>query len=170
MRIRQLKLEVAVLLAAVMTCSAPASTGMFALTASAAAKAQVRLNVESKTLKAGQKGYKLKLVNNKQKWKIQKVTTTKASVCKPYGRKNTYVLLKGKNKGTATIRVKAVRMVTKNGKKTAKSKWLSCKVHVKQKAPDTKVPDTPEAVNGDVTVSNQAQLESALNLALLYIS
>lgn len=162
MRIRQLKLEVAVLLAAVMTCSAPASAGMPALTASAAAKAQVRLNVESKTLNAGQKGYKLKLVNNKQKWKIQKVTTTKASVCKPYGRKNTYVLLKGKKNGTATIRVKAVRTVTKNGKKTTKSKWLSCKVRVKQKAPDTNVPDTAEAVNGDVTVSNQAQLENAL--------
>ena len=169
MSIKQLKLEVALVLAIVMVCSAPAS-GMFALTASAAAKAQIRLNVESKTLKAGQKGYKLKLVNNKQKWKIRKVTTTKASVCKPYGRKNTYVLLKGKNKGTATIRVKAVRTVTKNGKKTTKSKWLSCKVRVKQKASDTKVPDTPEAVDGDVTVSNQAQLESALNLALLYIS
>ena len=61
MRIRQLKLEVAVLLAAVMTCRAPASAGMSALTVSAAAKAQVRLNVESKTLKVGQKGYKLKL-------------------------------------------------------------------------------------------------------------
>lgn len=160
MRIRQLKLEVAVLLAAVMTCSAPASAGMSALTVSAAAKAQVRLNVESKTLKVGQKGYKLKLVNNNQKWKIQKVTTTKASVCKPYGRKNTYVLLKGKKEGTAAIRVKAVRTVTKNGKKTTKSKWLSCKVRVKQKAPDT-----AETVNGDVTVSNQTQLENALKNA-----
>ncbi len=165
MRIKQLKLEVAVLLAAVMTCSAPASTWMPALTASAAVKAQVRLNVESKTLKAGQKDYKLKLVNNKQKWKIRKVTTTKASVCKPYGRKNTYVLLKGKKKGTATIRVKTVRTVTKNGKKTTKSKWLSCKVRVKQKAADTTVPDTPEAVNRDVTVSNQLQLENALKNA-----
>ncbi|MCI8917662.1 MAG: hypothetical protein HFH29_02640 [Eubacterium sp.] len=165
MRIRQLKLEVAVLLAAVMTCSAPACAGMPVLTASAAAKAQVRLNVESKTLKVGQKDYKLKLVNNKQNWKIRKVTTTKASVCKPYGRKNTYVLLKGKKKGTATIRVKAVRTVTKNGKKTTKSKWLSCKVRVKQPSPDTNAPDTPEAVDGDVTVSNQTQLENALKNA-----
>ncbi len=165
MRIRQLKSEVAVLLAAVMACSAPAYAGMPALAASAAAKAQVRLNVESKTLKVGQKDYKLKLVNNKQNWKIQKVTTTKASVCKPYGRKNTYVLLKGKKKGTATIRVKAVRTVTKNGKKTTRSKWLSCKVRVKQPAPDTNAPDTPEAVNGDVTASNQTQLENALKNA-----
>ena len=165
MRIRQLKLEVAVLLAAVMTCSAPACAGMPVLTASAAAKAQVRLNVESKTLKVGQKDYKLKLVNNKQNWKIRKVTTTKASVCRPYGRKNTYVLLKGKKKGTATIRVKAVRTVTKNGKKTTKSKWLSCKVRVKQPAPDTNAPDTPEAVDGDVAVSNQTQLENALKNA-----
>ena len=165
MRIRQLKLEVAVLLAAVMTCSAPACAGMPALTVSAAAKAQVRLNVESKTLKVGQKDYKLKLVNNKQNWKIRKVTTTKASVCRPYGRKNTYVLLKGKKKGTATIRVKAVRTVTKNGKKTTKSKWLSCKVRVKQPSPDTNAPDTPEAVDGDVAVSNQTQLENALKNA-----
>ncbi len=165
MRIRQLKLEVAVLLAAVMTCSAPACAGMPALTASAAAKAQVRLNVESKTLKVGQKDYKLKLVNNKQNWKIRKVTTTKASVCRPYGRKNTYVLLKGKKKGTATIRVKAVRTVTKNGKKTTKSKWLSCKVRVKHPSPDTNAPDTPEAVDGDVAVSNQTQLENALKNA-----
>lgn len=165
MRIRQLKLEVAVLIAAVMTCSVPAFAGMSALKASAAAKAQVGLNVESKTLKVGQKDYKLKLVNNKQKWKIQKVTTTKASVCKPYGRKNTYVLLKGKKKGTATIRVKAVRTVTKNGKKTTKSKWLSCKVRVKQVVPDTNVPDPSEAMNEDVTVSNQTQLENALKNA-----
>lgn len=161
MKIRKLKLEAALLLAAVMACSAPASTGTLTLTASAATGTQVKLNVKSKTLKAGQKDYKLKLVNNKQKWKIKKATSTKASVCKPYGRKNTYVLLKGQKKGDATIRVKIARTVTKNGKKATKSKWLSCKVRVKKAAAET-APDKTESVNGDATATDQAQLEAAL--------
>lgn len=167
LKIKQLKLEAALLLAVVMACSAPASTGLLAASA-ATTGGQVRLNVKSKTLKAGQKDYKLKLVNNKQKWKIQKVTTTNAAVCKAYGKKTTYVLLKGKKKGTATIRVKVTRSVTKNGKKAVKSKWLSCKVRVKQKASDTTATDTqdtPEVVNGNVTASDQAQLEAALKNA-----
>ncbi len=159
MRIRRLKMEAAVLLAFILSCSTAMAQCVPVLAASAAAQKQLELNVKSKTLKTGQKDYKLKLVNNKQGWKIKKVTTTNAEVCKPYGKKKTYVLLKGKKKGTAAIRVKVVRTVTKNGKKTVKSKWLSCKVRVKQPAADT-----PEAVS-DVTVSNQAQLEKALKNA-----
>ena len=130
------------------------------LPASAAAQKQVSLNVKSKTLKVGQKDYKLKLVNNRQGWKIKKVTTTDAAVCKPYGKKKTYVLLKGKGKGSAVIRVKVTRTVLKNGKKTTKSKQLSCRVHVKAAA--AKAPDTEQAQKEDVTVSSQKQLEAAL--------
>lgn len=160
MRIRQLKTEVAVLLAFVMLCSTAMVPCGPVLTASAAAQKQVKLNVKSKTLKVGQKGYKLKLVNNKQGWKIKKVTTGNAAVCKPYGKKKTYVLLEGKGKGSATIQVKVTRTVLKKGKKTTKSKQLSCKVRVKAAA--TKTPDTEQTQAEDVTVSGQEQLEAAL--------
>ena len=160
MKIRQLKMKAAVLLAFIVSCSTAMAPCVPALEASAAAQKQVKLNVSSKTLKAGQKGYKLRLVNNQQGWKIKKVTTTDAAVCKPYGKKKTYVLLKGKGKGSAVIRVKVTRTVLKNGKKTAKSRQLSCKVRVKAAA--AKAPDTEQAQKEDVTVSSQKQLEAAL--------
>lgn len=160
MRIRQLKLEAAVLLAFILSCSTAMAPCVPVSAASAAAQKQVKLNVKSKTLNVGQKGYKLKLVNNQQGWKIKKVTTTNAAVCKPYGKKKTYVLLKGKEKGSAAIRVKVTRTVVKNGKKTTKSKQLSCKVRVKAAA--AKAPDTEQAQKEDVTVSGQQQLEAAL--------
>ncbi len=160
MSIRRLKMEAALLLAFIMSCSTAMAPCVPVLEASAAAQKQVKLNVRSKTLKVGQKGYKLKLVNNQQGWKIKKVTTTNAAVCKPYGKKKTYVLLKGKGKGSAVIRVKVTRTVLKNGKKTAKSRQLSCKVRVKAAA--AKAPDTEQAQKEDVTVSSQKQLEAAL--------
>lgn len=160
MSIRRLKMEAALLLAFIMSCSTAMAPCVPVLEASAAAQKQVKLNVRSKTLKVGQKGYKLKLVNNQQGWKIKKVTTTNAAVCKPYGKKKTYVLLKGKGKGSAVIRVKVTRTVLKNGKKTTKSKQLSCKVRVKAAA--AKAPDTEQAQKEDVTVSSQKQLEAAL--------
>ncbi len=160
MSIRRLKMEAALLLAFIMSCSTAMAPCVPVLEASAAAQKQVKLNVRSKTLKVGQKGYKLKLVNNQQGWKIKKVTTTNAAVCKPYGKKKTYVLLKGKGKGSAAIRVKVTRTVLKNGKKTTKSKQLSCRVHVKAAA--AKAPDTEQAQKEDVTVSSQKQLEAAL--------
>ena len=160
MKIRQLKMKAAVLLAFIVSCSTATAPCVPALEAPAAAQKQVKLNVSSKTLKAGQKGYKLRLVNNQQGWKIKKVTTTDAAVCKPYGKKKTYVLLKGKGKGSAVIRVKVTRTVLKNGKKTAKSRQLSCRVRVKAAA--AKAPDTEQAQKEDVTVSSQKQLEAAL--------
>ena len=160
MSIRRLKMEAALLLAFIVSCCTVMAPCMPVLPASAAAQKQVSLNVKSKTLKVGQKDYKLKLVNNRQGWKIKKVTTTDAAVCKPYGKKKTYVLLKGKGKGSAVIRVKVTRTVLKNGKKTTKSKQLSCKVRVKAAA--AKAPDTEQAQKEDVTVSSQKQLEAAL--------
>ena len=158
MRIRQLKLEAAVLLAFILSFGTAVAPCMPVPATSAAAQKQVKLNVRSKTLKVGQKGYKLKLVNNQQGWKIKKVTTTNAAVCKPYGKKKTYVLLKGKGKGSATIQVKVTRTVVKNGKKTTKSKQLSCRVLVKAAA----AKDTEQTLKEDVTVSGQQQLEAAL--------
>ncbi len=158
MRIRQLKLEAAVLLAFILSFGTAVAPCVPVPATSAAAQKQVKLNVKSKTLKVGQKGYKLKLVNNQQGWKIKKVTTTNAAVCKPYGKKKTYVLLKGKGKGSAAIQVKVTRTVVKNGKKTTKSKQLSCKVRVKADA----AKDTEQTLKEDVTVSGQQQLEAAL--------
>lgn len=158
MRIRQLKLEAAVLLAFILSFGTAVAPCVPVPATSAATQKQVKLNVRSKTLKVGQKGYKLKLVNNQQGWKIKKVTTTNAAVCKPYGKKKTYVLLKGKGKGSATIQVKVTRTVVKNGKKTTKSKQLSCRVLVKA-AP---AKDTEQTLKEDVTVSGQQQLEAAL--------
>ena len=160
MSIRRLKMEAALLLAFIVSCCTVMAPCMPVLPASAAAQKQVSLNVRSKTLKVGQKDYKLKLVNNRQGWKIKKVTTTDAAVGKPYGKKKTYVLLKGKGKGSAVIRVKVTRTVLKNGKKTTKSKQLSCRVRVKAAA--AKAPDTEQAQKEDVTVSSQKQLEAAL--------
>lgn len=158
MRIRQLKLEAAVLLAFILSFGTAVAPCVPVPATSAAAQKQVKLNVRSKTLKVGQKGYKLKLVNNQQGWKIKKVTTTNAAVCKPYGKKKTYVLLKGKGKGSAAIQVKVTRTVVKNGKKTTKSKQLSCRVLVKAAA----AKDTEQTLKEDVTVSGQQQLEAAL--------
>lgn len=158
MRIRQLKLEAAVLLAFILSFGTAVAPCVPVPGTSAAAQKQVKLNVKSKTLKVGQKGYKLKLVNNQQGWKIKKVTTTNAAVCKPYGKKKTYVLLKGNGKGSAAIQVKVTRTVVKNGKKTTKSKQLSCKVRVKADA----AKDTEQTLKEDVTVSGQQQLEAAL--------
>lgn len=160
MKIRQLKLEAAALLAFILSFSTAMAPCVPVPAASAAAQKQVKLNVKSKTLKVGQKGYKLKLVNNQQGWKIKKVTTTNAAVCKPYGKTKTYVLLKGKGKDSAAIQVKVTRTVVKNGKKTTKSKQLSCKVRVKAAA--AKAPDTEQTQKEDVTVSGQQQLEAAL--------
>ncbi len=158
MRIRQLKLEAAVLLAFILSFGTAVAPCVPVPATSAATQKQVKLNVKSKTLKVGQKGYKLKLVNNQQGWKIKKVTTTNAAVCKPYGKKKTYVLLKGKGKGSAAIQVKVTRTVVKNGKKTTKSKQLSCRVLVKAAA----AKDTEQTLKEDVTVSGQQQLEAAL--------
>ena len=66
MRIRQLKLEAAVLLAFILSFGTAVAPCMPVPATSAAAQKQVKLNVRSKTLKVGQKGYKLKLVNNQQ--------------------------------------------------------------------------------------------------------
>ena len=154
------KLEVAAIMAVVMACSTAIAPCRPTLTAKAASQKQVKLNVKSKTLKEGQTGYKLKLVNNARGWKIKKVSTTNEEVCKPYSRKKTYVLLKAKGEGTAKIKVKAVRIILKDGKKATKSKQLSCKVRVK--ADTSKTPDTEPALSKDVTASSQEQLEAAL--------
>lgn len=161
MRKRQVKLEVAAIMAVMMACSTAIAPCRPTLTAKAASQKQVKLNVKSKTLKEGQTGYKLKLVNNARGWKIKKVSTTNEEVCKPYSRKKTHVLLKAKGKGSAVIKVKAVRTVLKTGEgKTTKSKQLSCRVRVK--ADTSKTPDTEPALSKDVTASSQEQLEAAL--------
>jgi len=155
-----MKKALAVTLSAAMAFSVPMVSNLS--TASAASK-NVTLNVTKKTMKVGQKNYKLKLKNHKTYgWKIKKVSTTKKSVVTPYGKKATYVKLKAKKKGTATIKV----TVKSTKKKKNTTKVLKCKVTVKA-ATTTPTPNpdqTPDPIPAvtTATAATQAELEEAL--------
>ena len=63
------------------------------MTAASAAAKVVRLNTTYKTLRVGQKDYKLRLVSNTLNWKIKKASTTNKKIAMVYGKKASYVLL-----------------------------------------------------------------------------
>lgn len=165
-----LKKAVAVTLSAAMACSMPAA-GTPA-TVSAAANKYVSLNTTFKTLKVGQKDYRLRLKNNTVGWKIKKVTTTDKKIAMVYSKTASYVLLKGKAEGRATVRVN----VTTSKRKKNNKKTLRCRVNVVA-APGTSEdptkPVTPPAITTKATVGTQAELDSALankNLTKITVS
>ena len=109
------------------------------LITASAAKKNVSLNTTFKTLKIG-KSYKLKLKNNTINWKIKKVTTSNKKICTVYNKKSTTVLLKGKNEGRATIKIK----IKTNKRKVYNKKTLKCRVKViPGKSSQTPIPDQP---------------------------
>lgn len=109
------------------------------LITTSAAKKNVSLNTTFKTLKIG-KSYKLKLKNNTINWKIKKVTTSNKKICTVYNKKSTTVLLKGKNEGRATIKIK----IKTNKRKVYNKKTLKCRVKViPGKSSQTPIPDQP---------------------------
>ena len=114
-----------------------------------AAKKNVGLNTTFKTLKVG-KSYKLKLKNNSINWKIQKVTTSNKKICTVSKKKTTSVLLKGKNIGRATIKVK----IKTSKRRKYNKKILKCRVKVvpKKYAP---IPEPqPDPVPEQTTIYN----------------
>ena len=165
-----LKKAVAMTLSAAMACSMPAAATP--ATVSAAANKYVSLNTTFKTLKVGQKDYRLRLKNNTVGWKIKKVTTTDKKIAMVYGKTASYVLLKGKAEGRATVRVN----VTTSKRKKNNKKTLRCRVNVVA-APGTSEdptkPVTPPAITTEATVGTQAELDSALankNLTKITVS
>lgn len=117
-----LKKALAGILSTAMIISVVSQTNLATVSA---AKKNVRLNTTFKTLKVG-KSYKLKLKNNTIKWKIKKVSTSDKKICTVYKKKSTSVLIKGKNVGRATIKIKI-----KTGKrKKFNKKTLKCRVKV----------------------------------------
>ena len=169
-----LKKVLAVSLSATLALSASAFAGAPALQADAAAKF-VGLNTTFKTLRTGQKDYKLRLVNNTAGWKVKKVTTSDKSICAVYGKKASYVLLKGKSEGRAVVKV-SVKTAKREKNNT---KTLRCKVNVIAANPSPDTPDVPVApdlpstpdASTSAQVSTQAELNNALaNQALTTIT
>lgn len=166
MKQMSMKKALAVLLSAAMAFSVPAVSRPVKAEASASAPKYVKLNTTFKTLKAGQKNYRLYLTNNKISWKIQKVTVSDKSVAAAYGKTADSVQLKGKKEGRATVTLK----LTTQKRKTNAVKKLKCKVKVVPAAVVT-VPDVPEqpaepvtpSAIKDMTVSSQTELEAALS-------
>lgn len=118
----------AVILASAVTVSVAPQRN---LTTALSARRYVSLNTTFKTLKTGQKGYKLYLKNNTADWKIRKVTTSDKSICTVYGKTESDVLLKAKNEGRATIKVQlSTKKRAVNNKKT-----LKCRINVISSAP-----------------------------------
>ncbi len=160
MKRKFMKKALAVVLSTAMAFSLSSAAEM--KTASAAKKF-VGLNTTFKTLKVGQKDYKLKLVNNTAKWKINKVSTTDKTIATVYGKTASYVLLKGKGEGRATIKLS----LKTTARKKNNTKTLRCRVNVVPAAdPGTTTPDpgttTPDPVETNAVVKNQAELDAAL--------
>lgn len=160
MKQKFMKKALAVALSTAMVFSASSVSGM--QPASAAAKF-VGLNTTFKTLKVGQKDYKLKLVNNTQGWKIKKVSTSDKKIAAVYGKKASYVLLKGKSEGRATIKVS----LKTNARKKNNTKVLKCRVKVVGAGTTTPTPSpdptpTPTPSQASKTVATQAELTAAL--------
>jgi len=163
-----LKKVLAVSLSATLALSASAFAGAPALQADAAAKF-VGLNTTFKTLRTGQKDYKLRLVNNTAGWKVKKVTTSDKSICAVYGKKASYVLLKGKSEGRAVVKV-SVKTAKREKNNT---KTLRCKVNVIAANPSPDTPDVPVAPDlpstPDASTSAQVSTQAELNNALARI-
>ena len=163
MKQKFMKKALAVALSTAMVFSASSVAGM--QSASAAAKF-VGLNTTFKTLKVGQKDYKLRLVNNTQNWKIKKVATSNKKIAAVYGKKASYVLLKGKSTGRATIKLS----LKTSARKTKNTKTLKCRVNViaanQGQNPGTD-PGTQKPVSASATVGTQAELDAALANAAL---
>lgn len=162
MKQKFMKKALAVALSTAMVFSASSVAGM--QSASAAAKF-VGLNTTFKTLKVGQKDYKLRLVNNTQNWKIKKVSTSNKKVATVYGKKASYVLLKGKSEGRATIKVSLKTTVRRKNN----TKVLKCKVKVVAAGTTTPTPTptptpdpTPTPSQTTKVVATQADLTAAL--------
>lgn len=137
-----LKKVLASILSSAMIASAVPQTNLATISA---AKKNVGLNTTFKTLKVG-KSYKLKLKNNSINWKIQKVSTTNKRICTVYKKKSTSVLLKGKNEGRATIKIK----VKTSKRRTFNKKTLKCRVKVVPRkftpAPEPQPDPVPEPI------------------------
>ena len=160
MKQKFMKKALAVALSTAMVFSASSVAGM--QSASAAAKF-VGLNTTFKTLKVGQKDYKLRLVNNTQNWKIKKVATSNKKIAAVYGKKASYVLLKGKSEGRATIKVS----LKTTARKTNNTKVLKCRVKVVGAGTTTPTPSpdptpTPTPSQTSKTVATQTELTAAL--------
>ncbi len=159
MKQKFMKKALAVALSTAMVFSASSVAGM--QSASAAAKF-VGLNTTFKTLKVGQKDYKLRLVNNTQNWKIKKVATSNKKIAAVYGKKASYVLLKGKSEGRATIKVS----LKTTARKKNNTKVLKCRVKVVGAGTTTPTPSpdptptTPSQTSK--TVATQTELTAAL--------
>ena len=159
MKQKFMKKALAVALSTAMVFSASSVAGM--QSASAAAKF-VGLNTTFKTLKVGQKDYKLRLVNNTQNWKIKKVATSNKKIAAVYGKKASYVLLKGKSEGRATIKVS----LNTTARKKNNTKVLKCRVKVVGAGTTTPTPSpdptptTPSQTSK--TVATQTELTAAL--------
>ncbi|KAI4445521.1 hypothetical protein C823_000037 [Eubacterium plexicaudatum ASF492] len=108
------KKALAVILASAVTVSVTPQSNV---TTALSARRYVSLNTTFKTLKTGQKGYKLYLKNNTSDWKIRQVTTSDKSICTVYGKTESDVLLKAKKEGRATVKV---RIDTKKEPKTTR--------------------------------------------------
>lgn len=162
MRTRYLKKAAAAVLSAAMIFSSFAASSPEAVMA---ANKNVSLNTSFKTLKVGQKNYKLKLVNNTAGWKIKKVSTSNKKAVMVYGKTPSSVLLKGKGEGKATVKVK----IQTSKRKTNNTKTLKCRVKVVpvNKAPATEErPDTAGVQDitaaPSVSVASQDELTAAL--------
>lgn len=155
MKKRFMKKALAAVLSAAMAFSMSPAAGT--QTASAAPKF-VRLNTTFKTLKTGQKDYKLRLVNNTMNWKITKVTTSNKKVATVYGKTASYVLLKGKSEGRAAVKVS---LKTKERKKN-NTKTLKCTVKVVPASTAPAPAPAPAPVQTSAEVATQAQLTAAM--------
>lgn len=165
MKLKKLKKTAAFILSAAMAFSMPVSFKADSVSA-ASASGYVKLNTTFKTLKTGQKDYRLYLKNNKAGWKIKKVSVLDKSVAGAYNKKSTSVLLKGKKKGRTAVTLK----LEADKRKKNRTKKLKCIVNVVNKTDKPSVPVTPgqpaepsspSAVK-DLTVSTQQELDKAL--------
>lgn len=161
MKQKFVKKALAVVLSTAMTFSLSSAAQM--QTASAAKKF-VSLNTTFKTLRVGQSNYKLKLTNNTIGWKVTKAVSTDKSIVAVQKKAASYVTLKGKSEGRATIRVSLKTAARKNNN----TKILRCRVKVVEAGttnPTTPAnPTTPsvDPVQTTATVTTQAELDAAL--------
>lgn len=159
MKQKFVKKALAVVLSTAMTFSLSSAAHM--QTASAAKKF-VGLNTTFKTLKVGQSNYKLKLTNNTIGWKVTKAVSTDKSIVAVQKKAASYVTLKGKSAGRATIRVS----LKTAARKTNNTKTLRCRVKVVETS--TTTPTTPEPtpsvdpVQSTAKVTTQTELDAAL--------
>ncbi len=160
MKQKFVKKALAVVLSTAMTFSLSSAAHM--QTASAAKKF-VGLNTTFKTLKVGQSNYKLKLTNNTIGWKVTKAVSTDKSIVAVQKKAASYVTLKGKSAGRATIRVS----LKTAARKTNNTKTLRCRVKVVEigtTTPTTPEPTTPsvDPVQSTAKVTTQTELDAAL--------